>query len=145
MIDEYFTGTVSRIGGIDLDDIGKAADSQHSLAFDPLGLDVDLELTALGRHKSRSGGENHRYNPQTIHALQTATREGDYERFKEYTQLADAERTGYLRSLLDFNYSGTPVPLDEVEDEGSIVTRFKTGAMSYVSISEEAHETLRSQ
>ena len=142
VIDEYFTGTVSRIGGISLEDIGKAADAQHSLAFDPLGLETDLEFTALGRHKMRSQGENHRYNPQTIHALQTATREGDYNRFREYTELADAERTGYLRSLLDFNYAGKPVPIEEVEDEASIVKRFKTGAMSYGSISEEAHETL---
>ncbi|MBR5967480.1 MAG: glutamate synthase large subunit, partial [Lachnospiraceae bacterium] len=142
VIDEYFTGTVSRVGGITLEDIGRATDAQHSLAFDPLGLDVNLELTALGRHKSRRQGENHRYNPETIHALQTATREGNYERFKEYTKLADAERTGYLRTLLDFNEAAQPVPLDEVEDEHSIVKRFKTGAMSYGSISEEAHETL---
>ena len=142
VIDEYFTGTVSRVGGITLEDIGRATDAQHSLAFDPLGLDVNLELTALGRHKSRRQGENHRYNPETIHALQTATREGNYERFKEYTKLADAERTGYLRTLLDFNEAARPVPIDEVEDEHSIVKRFKTGAMSYGSISEEAHETL---
>jgi glutamate synthase (ferredoxin) len=142
VIDEYFTGTVSRVGGITLEDIGRAADAQHSLAFDPLGLDVNLEFTALGRHKSRSQGENHRYNPATIHALQTATREGNYERFKEYTKLADAERTGYLRTLLDFNETAEKVPLEEVEDEHSIVKRFKTGAMSYGSISEEAHETL---
>ena len=142
VIDEYFTGTVSRVGGITLDDIGRATDAQHSLAFDPLGLEVDLELTALGRHKSRSQGENHRYNPETIHALQTAAREGNYERFKEYTKLADAERTGYLRTLFDFCEAAQPVPLDEVEDERSIVKRFKTGAMSYGSISEEAHETL---
>ncbi|MBP5159995.1 MAG: glutamate synthase large subunit [Lachnospiraceae bacterium] len=142
VIDEYFTGTLSRVGGITLEDIGKAADAQHSRAFDPLGLATDLELTALGRHRSRRQGENHRYNPATIHALQTATREGDYERFKEYTRLADDERTGYLRTLIEFKEVSEKVPLDEVEDEYSIVKRFKTGAMSYGSISEEAHETL---
>lgn len=142
VINDYFPGTVSRVGGITLEDIGEAADRQHSKAFDPLGLDLNLELSATGRHKARSQGENHRYNPATIHMLQQATREGDYEKFKEYTTLVDAEGTGYLRSLLDFNYPEEGVPLEEVESEESIVTRFKTGAMSYGSISEEAHETL---
>ncbi|MBR4754497.1 MAG: glutamate synthase large subunit [Lachnospiraceae bacterium] len=142
VINDYFPGTVSRVGGISLEDIGEAADRQHSKAFDPLGLDVNLELSATGRHKARSQGENHRYNPATIHMLQLSTREGDYEKFKEYTRMVDAEGTGYLRSLLDFNYPEEGVPLEEVESEESIVTRFKTGAMSYGSISEEAHETL---
>ncbi len=142
VIEDYFPGTVSRVGGITLDDIGRAADMQHSRAFDPLGLNVDLELTATGRHKSRSRGENHRYNPETIHMLQSATREGNYEKFTEYTKLVDSEKTGYLRSLLDFRYPKKGIPLEEVEPEESIVKRFKTGAMSYGSISEEAHETL---
>ena len=142
VISEYFTGTVSRVGGITLEDIGKAADAQHSLAFDPLGLPVNLELTAAGRHKSRSQGENHRYNPQTIHMLQLATRDGKYDKFKEYTAMADAEKTGYLRSLLEFRYPGQGVPIEEVESEDEIVKRFKTGAMSYGSISEEAHTAL---
>ncbi|MCR5684683.1 MAG: glutamate synthase large subunit [Lachnospiraceae bacterium] len=142
VINDYFTGTVSRIGGITLEDIGKAADLQHSRAFDPLGLATDLELTALGRHKRRSQGEQHRYNPATIHMLQLATREGDYGKFKEYTRMIDGEESGYLRSLLDFDSTCEPVPIDEVENEEKIVTRFKTGAMSYGSISEEAHQTL---
>ncbi|MCM1027246.1 MAG: glutamate synthase large subunit [Roseburia sp.] len=142
VIGEYFPGTVSRVGGITLEDIGRAADKQHSRAFDPLGLATDLELTAMGRHKERSQGEKHRYNPRTIHMLQQATREGDYDKFQEYTRLVDAESTGYLRSLLEFNFPETGVPLSEVESEESIVTRFKTGAMSYGSISEEAHQTL---
>ncbi len=142
VINDYFTGTVSRIGGVTLDDIGRAADLQHSRAFDPLGLPADTELASMGRHKLRSGGENHRYNPATIHMLQCATKEGNFEKFKTYTSMVDAEETGYLRSLLDFRYADTPVPLDEVESVDSIVTRFKTGAMSYGSISEEAHETL---
>ena len=142
VINEYFLGTVSRVGGITLDDIGRNVDKQHSKAFDPLGLPVDLELTATGRHKSRAQGENHRYNPQTIHMLQLSTREGDYEKFKQYTEMVDAEKTGYLRSLIDFEFPEEGVPIEEVESEESIVQRFKTGAMSYGSISEEAHQTL---
>ncbi len=142
VIDKYFTGTVTRVGGITLEDIGKAVDTQHSKAFDPLGLAVNNELTAMGRHKSRSQGENHRYNPNTIHMLQTATREGDYNKFKTYTSMVDAEETGYLRSLIDFNYPENTVPIEEVESEDEIVKRFKTGAMSYGSISEEAHTAL---
>ena len=139
---KYFPGTVSRVGGITLEDIGKAVDSQHSLAFDPLGLPVNLELTAAGRHKSRSQGENHRYNPQTIHMLQLSTRDGNYDKFVEYTKMADVEETGYLRSLMDFKFPAEGVPIEEVESEDEIVTRFKTGAMSYGSISEEAHTAL---
>ena len=142
VIDKYFTGTVSRVGGITLQDIAEEADNRHSQAFDPLGLDVDLTLDSIGRHKERSQGEEHRYNPQTIHALQTATREGDYALFKKYTEMVDREETGYLRSLMDFNYPEQPIPLEEVESVDSIVRRFKTGAMSYGSISQEAHETL---
>ncbi|MBE5847353.1 MAG: glutamate synthase large subunit [Lachnospiraceae bacterium] len=142
VIHDYFTGTVSRVGGITLDDIGRACDTQHSKAFDPLGLSCDLELSSIGRHKERAQGEHHRYNPQTIHMLQQATREGSYEKFKEYTKMADSESTGYLRSLLEFKLPAEGVPLEEVESEESIVTRFKTGAMSYGSISEEAHKTL---
>lgn len=142
VIADYFTGTVSRVGGITLEDIGRYCDEQHSRAFDPLGLPSDLELTAAGRHKQRSQGEHHRYNPQTIHMLQSAVREGSYEKFRKYTDMVDAEQTGYLRSLLEFNTPAEGVPLSEVEGEESIVTRFKTGAMSYGSISEEAHTTL---
>lgn len=142
VINEYFTGTVSRVGGITLDDIGTAVDAQHSRAFDPLGLTVNNELTAYGRHKSRSQGENHRYNPETIHMLQLSTREGNYEKFKTYTSMVDKEETGYLRSLIDFNYPAEGISLDEVESEDEIVKRFKTGAMSYGSISEEAHTAL---
>ncbi|MCR5545073.1 MAG: glutamate synthase subunit alpha, partial [Lachnospiraceae bacterium] len=141
VIEKYFPGTVSRIGGISLDDIGEAVDKQHSRAFDPLGLKTNLELTATGRHKSRAAGENHRYNPKTIHMLQQATKDGNYDLFKEYTSLVNEEKTGYLRSMLDFNF-GKAIPLSEVESEESIVKRFKTGAMSYGSISEEAHQTL---
>ncbi len=142
VIRDYFTGTVSRVGGIGLEDIGRAVDKQHSRAFDPLGLSVNLELSASGRHKERSQGEKHRYNPGTIHLLQLSTREGDYDKFKEYTKMVDSEETGYLRSLIDFVWPEEGIALDQVEPEESIVRRFKTGAMSYGSISEEAHETL---
>ncbi len=142
VIRDCFAGTVSRVGGIMLKDIGDAYDLQHSRAFDPLDLPVNLELTAGGRHKSRSQGEHHRYRPQTIHMLQKATREGDYGLFCSYTEMVDAENSGYLRSLLEFRFPAEGVPLEEVESKEQIVTRFKTGAMSYGSISEEAHQTL---
>ena len=142
VIDEYFTGTVSRIEGITLEDIGRGVEAQHNLAFDPLGLPVEAKLTAFGRHKSRSGGEEHRYNPRTIHMLQLSTREGNYSKFKEYTAMVDAEETGYLRSYIDFNFPEKGIDINEVESVEEIVQRFKTGAMSYGSISEEAHETL---
>ncbi len=142
VIDKYFTGVVSRVGGINLQDIAEHTDAQHSKAFDPLGLETDLTISSLGRHKMRAQGEQHRYNPQTIHMLQMATREGDYEKFKQYTAMIDTEETGYLRSLMDFNYPETGVPISEVESAEEIVKRFKTGAMSYGSISEEAHEAL---
>ena len=142
VIQRYFTGTVSRIGGITLQDIQEEVEERHAKAFDPLGQPVDLELESIGRHKLRSQGEEHRYNPKTIHLLQQAVQTGNYELFKEYTQLVDQEKTGYLRSLLDFQYAKEAIPLEEVESAKSIVKRFKTGAMSYGSISEEAHETL---
>lgn len=142
VINEYFRGTVTRVGGISLEDIGKNIEAQHSRAFDPVGLDTNLELEAIGRHKTRSQGENHRYNPQTIHMLQTATREGDYKKFKQYTEMVNSEKTGYLRNLLEFSYPESGVPVEEVESVESIVKKFKTGAMSYGSISEEAHQTL---
>ncbi|MDO5409201.1 MAG: glutamate synthase large subunit [Lachnospiraceae bacterium] len=142
VIDKYFTGTVSRVGGITLKDIENDVDMRHSRAFDPLGLPANLQLESLGMHKSRSEGEIHRYNPQTIHALQQSTQRGDYRLFKEYTKMADEEQHGYLRSLMDFNYAAAPIPIEEVESVEDIVKHFKTGAMSYGSISQEAHETL---
>ena len=142
VIDTYFTGTISRIGGITLEDIAAQADAQHSKAYDPLGLAVNLTLPSVGRHKMRSQGEEHRYNPQTIHLLQQSTRTGDYQMFRQYTAQVDQENFGTLRSLMEFNYPEQGVPLDEVESVDSIVTRFKTGAMSYGSISQEAHEAL---
>ncbi|MDE7319930.1 MAG: glutamate synthase large subunit [Lachnospiraceae bacterium] len=140
--DQYFSGTVSRVGGITMEDIAEQTDHYHSKAFDPLGLETDLTLDSLGKHKRRSGGEEHRYNPQTIHLLQQSAWTSDYGLFKQYTQKVDEEQSGYLRSLLDFKYPKQPVPIEEVESVDEIVKRFKTGAMSYGSISQEAHETL---
>ncbi|HIZ08721.1 MAG TPA: glutamate synthase large subunit [Candidatus Eubacterium avistercoris] len=142
VIDKYFAGTVSRIGGITLEDIEKSVDTMHSKAFDPLGRNVDLSLDSVGKHKMRSGGEEHRYNPATIHMLQKSTRLGDYSLFKEYTKMVDEERSGSLRTLMDFRFPEKGIPLEEVESVDEIVKRFKTGAMSYGSISKEAHETL---
>ncbi len=143
VVDKYFTNTVSRVGGIGLEELAAMVDRNHSKAFDPLGLTVDLELDSLGAHKARAGGEDHLYNPQIIHLLQEATRRGDYELFRQYTALVDDETMPHtLRGLLAFRYADTPLPLDEVESVDSIVKRFKTGAMSYGSISQEAHECL---
>ncbi len=143
VVDEYFTNTISRVGGIGLKDIEEQVDRNHSKAFDPLGLGDIPTLDSFGEHKARSDGEDHLYNPQTIHLLQEAVRRGDYGLFKQYTALVDNESTPHtLRGLLQMKYAETPVPLDEVESVDSIVKRFKTGAMSYGSISQEAHECL---
>ena len=143
VINKYFTGTVSRIGGITIKDIEEQVDRLHSKAFDPLEFATDLTLDSCGSHKSRSGKEEHLYNPKTIHLLQKATQTGDYETFKEYTACITEEEKGVnLRGLLDFNYPKKPISIDKVESVDSIVKRFKTGAMSYGSISQEAHETL---
>ena len=143
VIDQYFTNTVSRVEGITLKDIEEDVDIRHSSAFDPLGLENDLMLESTGSHKFRSGKEQHLYNPQTIHTLQMAARTGNYETFKKYTHMIDEElEPGNLRGLMEFNYPSKGIPLDKVESVDSIVKRFKTGAMSYGSISGEAHETL---
>ncbi len=143
VIEKYFTDTVSRIGGISLSDIAEDVEALHARAFDPLGLTTDETLDSAGSHKFRSGMEEHLYNPQTIHLLQLATRTGDYEKFKEYTKLIDKETQALnIRGLMDFKYPKKAIPLEQVESVESIVKRFKTGAMSYGSISQEAHETL---
>lgn len=143
VIEKYFTDTVSRVGGITLEDIERQVDEQHSRAFDPLDLDTDLNLESRGQHKERGHQEEHLYNPQTIHLLQQATWTGSYEIFKQYSKCIDEkEKQMNLRSLLDFNYPKKGISIDEVESVDEIVKRFKTGAMSYGSISQEAHETL---
>lgn len=143
VIDKYFTGTVSRIGGITIKDIENNVDRLHTAAFDPLGLETRTDLESRGSHKFRSGKEEHLYNPQTIYLLQKASRTGDYAVYKQYSKLISEEMDPVnIRGLMDFNFAENPVPLEEVESVDSIVKRFKTGAMSYGSISQEAHETL---
>ena len=144
VIDDYFTGTVSRVGGIGLAEIEEGIKFRHDHAFDPMGLVTDTTLDSTGFHKLRSGNdkEDHLYNPQTIIALQQATQSGSYERFKEYTDIVDNEKPHTLRGLLEFVPAKKPVPLDQVEPASEIVKRFNTGAMSYGSISQEAHETM---
>ena len=143
VIDAYFTNTVSRVGGIGLKEIADLVDRNHSRAFDPLDLGTDPTLDSLGAHKARAGQEDHMYNPQTIHLLQEATRRGDYGLFKQYSALVDDETKPHtLRGLMEMRYLDTPIPLEEVESEEEIVKRFKTGAMSYGSISQEAHECM---
>ena len=144
VINKYFTGTVSPVEGITLDDIEESVDKLHSTAFDPLELDVDLTLESSGDHKLRSGKEEHKYNPATIHTLQMATWTNNYQLFKQYTHMIDEEMAPvHLRGLMDFNYpEDGGIPIDQVESVDSIVKRFKTGAMSYGSISQEAHETM---
>ena len=143
VINKYFTGTVSRIEGIGLKDIQEDVETLHSKAFDPLGLSTDTTLDSEGAHKMRSGKEEHLYNPQTIHLLQLATRTGDYNTFKEYTALVNKEEgVKNLRGLMDIKFPKKGINIDQVESVDSIVKRFKTGAMSYGSISKEAHETM---
>jgi len=144
VVDKYFTDTVSRVGGITLEDIANDVDALHSSAFDPLGLNSDLTLESVGSHKERAGQEEHLYNPRTIHLLQQSAWTNSYEIFKEYSHaLNEEEQTVNLRSLIDFKFDENGgIPIDEVESVDSIVKRFKTGAMSYGSISQEAHETL---
>ena len=143
VINKYFTGTVSRIEGIGLKDIQEDVETLHSKAFDPLGLSTDTTLDSEGAHKMRSGKEEHLYNPQTIHLLQLAARTGDYNTFEEYTALVNKEEgVKNLRGLMDIKFPKKGINIDQVESVDSIVKRFKTGAMSYGSISKEAHETM---
>ncbi len=142
--EKYFKGTVSRIGGITLDDISRQTESRHNSAFDPLGLSVNSTLSSSGSHKLRSGKSSHLYTPETIHLLQEASRTGNYNTYKEYSECLNREDNNLtLRSLLDFKFDENGgIPIDEVESVESICRRFKTGAMSYGSISQEAHECM---
>ena len=143
VIEKYFTDTVCCAGDITLEDIEKQVDMLHSAAFDPLGLETDMNLESRGQHKERGHKEEHLYNPETIHLLQQATWTGNYELFKQYSKCIDEKENNVtLRSMLDFNYPKKGISIDEVESVDEIVKRFKTGAMSYGSISQEAHETL---
>ncbi|MDY6397227.1 MAG: glutamate synthase-related protein [Treponema sp.] len=144
--DKYFTNTVSRVGGIGLKEIEEDIIYHHNKAWNPNGLTENSHLDSTGYHKMRRGpgAEDHLYNPETIIALQESTQKGDYKRFKEYTALVDADEHPHtLRAMLDFNFDKNGgIPIEEVEGVDEIVKRFKTGAMSYGSISEEAHKCM---
>ncbi|MBV5242149.1 MULTISPECIES: glutamate synthase large subunit [Mycolicibacterium] len=146
VLDDYFTGLTCPVGGIDLDDIAADIASRHALAYlDRPDEWAHRELEVGGEYQWRREGEYHLFNPDTVFKLQHSTRTGQYSIFKEYTQLVDdqSERMASLRGLLKFRDGERPsVPLDEVEPASEIVKRFSTGAMSYGSISAEAHETL---
>ena len=141
--EQFFPDTVSRVGGIDLQDINRSL-SLHDAAFDPNGLMTEEEVRSIGTHKARSNQEEHLYNPETIHLLQQATWRDDYNLFKQYTACLNEEHKHVtLRSTLDFRFAEDGgIPLEEVESVESIMRRFKTGAMSYGSISQEAHECM---
>lgn len=142
VIDTYFTNTISEVEGITLEDIEKDLIYHHDRAYDPLGLTTDTGLDSIGFHKLRKGDrkEDHLYSPETIVKLQRATQTNNYDLFKEYSsELNSNNQKHHLRSQLHFKKTRNSIPLSEVESEYEIVKRFKTGAMSYGSISEEAH------
>jgi glutamate synthase (NADPH/NADH) large chain len=142
VIDKYFTATPSRLGGIDLDVIAKECEGRRREAFSPNSLNSGLE--SGGVLKWRSNGEYHQFNPLSVYKLQQSVRTNDYNTFKSYSALLNEENQKLctLRGLLKFKKSSGSVPLESVESVDSIVKRFKTGAMSYGSISKEAHEAL---
>jgi glutamate synthase (NADPH) large chain len=146
VLDEYFTGLACPTGGITLDDIAADVATRHQLAYlDRPDERAHRELEVGGDYQWRREGEYHLFNPETVFRLQHATRTGQYKVFKEYTRLVDdqSERMASLRGLLKFRSDvRPPVPVDEVEPASELVKRFSTGAMSYGSISAEAHETL---
>ena len=142
VVNKYFTWTPSRIQGVGLDVIAQEALARHRRAFPPVT--VNTELDAGGQYQWRDGGEQHLFNPQTIHKLQSACRLGSEKIYREYADIINdrAKSLCTLRGLLDFKFAEKPLPIEEVESVESLVKRFKTGAMSYGSISKEAHETL---
>jgi glutamate synthase (ferredoxin) len=143
-IDEYFTWTATRVSGVGIDVVAREARMRNERGFPPNRPLTHTSLPAGGQYKYRAGGEHHLFNPETIHKLQYACRTGDYKLFKEYTALVNnqSENLNTLRGLMDLVPATKPVPIDEVEPVASIMRRFKTGAMSYGSISQEAHEAL---
>jgi len=143
VVDRYFTWTPSRIEGIGLDVIAAEVKARHDHAFPDRSVN-GRTLDAGGHYQYRREGEFHLFNPETVHKLQLACRTGSYKVFKEYSELVNnqARRLCTLRGLFDLKWADKPIPLEEVEPVESIVRRFKTGAMSYGSISKEAHETL---
>jgi glutamate synthase domain-containing protein 2/glutamate synthase domain-containing protein 3 len=143
LVDKYFTGTVSRIEGVGLDVLAEEAIRKHGYAFAPQ-TDFDTELDVAGNYQWRARGEYHLYNPQTIAKLQHAVRQESFSTFQEYTDLIDNQTRQLctLRGLLNITDGANSVPIEEVEPAANIVKRFATGAMSFGSISKEAHETL---
>ena len=143
LVDKYFTWTPSRVGGIELEEVAREAQQQHARAYPTYPLNGHT-LEVYGQYQYRKDGELHLFNPRTIHLLQKAARTNDYRTFKEYTRLIDdqSERIATLRGLMALQYVDKAIPIDEVEPVDEIVKRFKTGAMSYGSISKEAHEAL---
>jgi glutamate synthase domain-containing protein 2/glutamate synthase domain-containing protein 1/glutamate synthase domain-containing protein 3 len=143
LVDAYFAGTASRVEGIGLDVLAREAQMKHSYAFQPL-TDSETELVVGGHYQYREGGEYHLVNPVTISKLQHSVRQSNPGTFQEYTDLIDDQSRNLctLRGLLKLKYLENPISIDEVEPAKEIVKRFTTGAMSYGSISKEAHETL---
>ena len=142
-VDKYFTWTASRIGGADIDIIAREVRQRHQRAFPPRSA-APAELETGGEYRWRRDGEMHLFNPETVYKLQHATRTGQYAIYKEYTHLVNdqSRRLGTLRGLLDFKSDAGAIPIEEVEPVEAILKRFATGAMSYGSISQEAHETI---
>lgn len=138
VIEEHFTGTASQIDGIDLETIGEETKKRHQAALQM----KQQELDSGSDFQWRANGEHHAFNPKTIHTLQWATRKNDYGLYRMYAEMANEERIGFLRNLFDFKKAEKRLPLEEVESVESIVKRFKSGAMSFGSLSKEAHETL---
>ncbi len=143
VVNRYFTWTDSRIGGIGLDVIAQESLVRHNQAYPAIPVD-NRALDVGGRYQWRKNGEHHLFNPITIHKLQQAARANDYDVYKEYAALINdqSEKIGTLRGLLDFDYPSEPIPIDQVEPVEAITKRFKSGAMSYGSISKEAHEAM---
>ncbi|MDD5922195.1 MAG: glutamate synthase large subunit [Eubacteriales bacterium] len=143
VVDEYFTNTVSPVEGVGLEEIAENVEWKHDHAFDPLGLGTDQTLDDSGNHRLRSGNdaEDHMFNPQVLLTLRMAAQGGSYKLFKQYSEMVNDRRMPHtLRGLLDFRFDPDGgIPISEVEPVSEIVKRFKTGAMSYGSISEEAH------
>lgn len=139
VIDRYFTATASQIDGITLAEIEKEARLRHQQGYADA---IEDSLDSGSDFQWRKSGEHHAFNPKTIHTLQWACRKNDYSLFKTFSKLADEERTTFLRNLFSFNSKSKSIPLEEVESVQDIVKRFKTGAMSFGSLSQEAHESL---
>jgi glutamate synthase (ferredoxin) len=143
VVDRYFAGTASRVSGIGLDVLAEEVRRRHADAFPERPVGVP-ELDWGGEYQWRRDGEHHMVNPDMIARLQHSTRSGDYRAFKEYSKICDdqSKRLATLRGLMELKLDGPGIPIDEVEPLDSILKRFATGAMSYGSISQEAHETL---